>query len=47
LKSFLQKQSNRQPPLANAMYDAEHRMQEIMDAPQLSVVKKASFTLIN
>jgi hypothetical protein len=37
---FLHKQSYRQPPLVNAMYDAEQRMKEIMEAPQLSVVEK-------
>jgi hypothetical protein len=44
----MKKQSYRQPPLVNAMYDAEQRMKEIMDAPQLSAVeKKASYILIN
>ena len=38
---FLHKQSYRQPPLVNAMYDAEQRMKEIMDAPQLSAVEKS------
>jgi hypothetical protein len=38
---FLHKQSYRQPPLVNAMYDAEQRMKEIMDAPQLSAVDKS------
>jgi hypothetical protein len=38
---FIQKQSYRQPPLVNAMYDAEERMKEIMEAPQLSVVEKS------
>jgi hypothetical protein len=38
---FLHKQSYRQPPLVNAMYDAEQRMQETMDAPQLSVAEKS------
>ena len=38
---FLHKQSYRQPPLVNAaMYDAEQRMKEIMEAPQLSAVEK-------
>ena len=32
---------NRQPPLVNAMYDAEQRMKEIMDAPQLSAVERS------
>jgi hypothetical protein len=41
IEKFLQKQSYRQPPLVNAMYDAEQRMQEIMEAPQLSVVEKS------
>jgi hypothetical protein len=40
IEKFLQKQSYRQPPLVNAMFDAEQRMKEIMEAPQLSVVKK-------
>ena len=40
IAKFLHKQSYRQPPLVNAMYDAEQRMKEIMDAPQLSAVKK-------
>jgi hypothetical protein len=47
IAKFLHKQSYRQPPLANAMYDAEQRMKEIIEAPQPSVVEKASFTLIN
>ena len=38
---FLHKQSYRQPPLVNAMYDAEQRMKEIMEAPQLSAVEKS------
>jgi hypothetical protein len=38
---FLHKQSYRQPPLVNAMYDAEQRMKEIMDAPQLTTVEKS------
>ena len=38
---FIQKQSYRQPPLVNAMYDAEQRMKEIMNAPQLSAVEKS------
>ena len=41
IETFLHKQSYRQPPLVNAMYDAEQRMQEIMEAPQLSVVEKS------
>jgi hypothetical protein len=41
IAKFLHKQSYRQPPLANAMYDAEQRMKEIMEAPQLSVVEKS------
>jgi hypothetical protein len=40
-KVFLHKQSYRQPLLANAMYDTEQRMKEIMEAPQLSVVEKS------
>ena len=38
---FIQKQSYRQPPLVNAMYDTEQRMKEIMDAPQYSGVEKS------
>ena len=38
---YLHKQSYRQPPLVNAMYEAEQRMQEILDAPQLSVAEKS------
>ena len=38
---FIQKQSYQQPPLVNAMYDAEQRMKEIMEAPQLSAVEKS------
>ena len=41
IAKFLHKQSYRQPPLVNAMYDAKQRMQEIMEAPQLSVVEKS------
>ena len=41
IAKFLQKQSYRQPPLANAMYDAEQKMKEIKEAPQLSVVEKS------
>ena len=41
IAKFLHKQSYRQPPLVNAMYDAEQRMKEIMEAPQLSVVEKS------
>jgi hypothetical protein len=42
IAKFIQKQSYRQPPLVNAMYkyDAEQRMKEIMEAPQLSAVEK-------
>ena len=40
-KLVLHKQSYRQPPLVNAMYDAEQRMKEIMEVPQLSVVEKS------
>ena len=39
IAKFLQKQLYRQPPLVNAMYDAEQRIQEIMEASQLSVVE--------
>jgi hypothetical protein len=41
IAKFIQKQSYRQPPLLNAMYDAEQRMKEIMEAPQLSAVGKS------
>ena len=41
IAKFIQKQSYRQPLLVNAMYDAEQRMKEIMDAPQLSAVEKS------
>jgi hypothetical protein len=41
IAKFLQKRSYRQPPLVNAMYDAEQRMQEIMEAPQIPVVEKS------
>ena len=41
IAKFLHKQSYRQPPLENAMYDAEQRMKEIMEAPQLSVLEKS------
>jgi hypothetical protein len=47
IAKFLQKQSYRQPPLVNAMYDAEQTMKEIIKAPQLTVVDKASYILIN
>jgi hypothetical protein len=43
IAKFIQKQSYRQPPLVNAMYDVEQRM----DAPQLSALEKASYILIN
>jgi hypothetical protein len=41
IAQFLQKQSYRPPPRANAMYDAEQRMKEIMEAPQLSALEKS------
>jgi hypothetical protein len=41
IAKILHQQSYRQPPLVNAMYDAEQRMKEIMDAPQLSAVEKS------
>jgi hypothetical protein len=41
IAKFLQKQSYRQPPLVNAVYDAEQRIKEIMYAPQLSAVEKS------
>ena len=39
IAQFIQKQSYRQPPLVNAMYNTEQRMKEIMKAPQLSDVE--------
>jgi hypothetical protein len=47
IEKFLQKQSYRQPPLISAMYDAEQRVQEIMEAPQLSVFEKSKLYSIN
>jgi hypothetical protein len=41
IAKFLQKQSYRQSPHVNAVYDAEQRMKEIMDAPQLTAVEKS------
>jgi hypothetical protein len=41
IAKFIQKQSYRQPPLVNDMYEAEQRMKEIMEAPQLSAVEKS------
>jgi nitroreductase len=41
IEKFIQKQSNRQPPLSKATYDAQQRMKEIMEAPQLSAVEKS------
>jgi hypothetical protein len=41
IAKFLHKQSYRRPPLVNAMYVAEQRMKEIMDALQLSAVEKS------
>ncbi len=38
---FLQKQSYLQPPVLNAMYDAEKQMQEIMEAPQITAAEKS------
>jgi hypothetical protein len=38
---FLPEQPYRQSPLVNAMYDAEQRMQEFMEAPQHPVVEKS------
>ncbi len=37
---FLQKQSYLQPPVLNAMYDAEKQMQEITEAPQITAAEK-------
>jgi hypothetical protein len=44
IAKFIQKQSYRQPPLENALYDAEQRMKEIMHAPQLTTVEKSKLT---
>jgi hypothetical protein len=41
IAKFIQKQSYRQPPLLNAMYDAEQRMKEIMDTSQLTTLEKS------
>jgi hypothetical protein len=41
IAKFIQKQSYRQPPLVNAMYGAEEKLKEIMEAPQISVVEKS------
>jgi hypothetical protein len=41
IAKFIQKQSYLQPPLLNAIYDAEQRMKEIMEAPQLYAVEKS------
>ena len=41
IAKFIQKQSYQQPPLLNSMYDAEQRMKEIMETPQLSAVEKS------
>jgi hypothetical protein len=47
LVEYVRKKSYQQPPLVNAMYDAEQRMQEIMEAPQLTTVEKSKLYLIN
>ena len=41
LVEYLRKQLYQQPPLLNAMYNTEQRMQEIMEPPQLSAVEKS------
>jgi hypothetical protein len=41
LVEYVRTNSYRQPPLVNAMYDAEQRMKEIMEAPQLTAVEKS------
>jgi hypothetical protein len=41
---FARKQSYQQAPLVNAMYDAEQRMKEIMEAPQLTAVEKSKLS---
>jgi hypothetical protein len=40
IAKLIQKQSYRQPPLVNAMYDAEQRMKEIMDSSHLTTLEK-------
>ena len=47
IAKFLHKQLYQQPPFVNAMYDAEQRMKEIMEASQLPPWKKANYILIN
>ncbi len=41
---FLQKQSYNQPPVLNGIYDAEKRMQEIMEAPQINAAEKSKYS---
>ena len=41
LVEYVRKKSYQQPPLVNAMYDAEQRMKAIMKAPQLTAVEKS------
>ena len=41
IAKFFHKQSYRESPLTNEMYDTEQRMQEIMDAPQLGAWEKS------
>jgi hypothetical protein len=36
IAKFIKKQSYRQPPLLNTMYDAEQRMKEVMEASSLA-----------
>jgi hypothetical protein len=47
IAKFLHKQSYRQPPLVNAMYDAEQRMKEIVMHHSLAPWKKSNYILIN
>ncbi len=47
VSKFLQKQSYLQPPILNAMYDAEKKMQEIIENPQIIAAEKASCIQIN
>ncbi len=42
---FLQKQSYNEPPDLNAMYDAEKRMQEFMEAAQITAAEKKQIVL--
>ncbi len=41
VSNFMQKQFYLQPPILNAIYDAEKQKQEIMEAPQLTAAEKS------